>query len=150
MPISVEQCVFCRIGSRELNSQVVYEDDLVLAFLDIAPIRPGHTQIIPKRHHAYFEDMPIDAAARIMEIGQKLARVMKGIYAVPRVALLFTGGDIPHAHAHLVPMHEGTDITSRRYIKEDELTFRSLPRASAGELLEEARQLRLGLSTIGS
>ncbi len=148
MPISLTHCLFCRIGNRELDSQVVYEDDLVLAFLDIEPIRPGHTQIIPKKHYAYFEDMPVDAATRIMDIGQKLARIMKSVYGVPRVALLFTGGDIPHAHAHIVPMHDKTDITSRRYIEEDALTFRSLPPANRSELIEQAQRLRLGLSML--
>ena len=45
-----------------------------------------------------------------------------------RVAFLFTGGDVPHAHAHVVPMVAGTDITSRRYIAEEDLTFQSTPR----------------------
>jgi len=48
--------------------------------------------------------------ASIAVVGQKLAAVMKRLYRVPRVALLFTGGDVAHVHAHVVPMHEKTDI----------------------------------------
>jgi len=50
-------------------------------------------------------------------------------------------GDIGHAHAHIVPMHEATGITLRRYIAEDQLTFRPRPRASPEELMEEAQRL---------
>ena len=145
MPEIDPGCVFCRIAQRKIESHVVYEDDLVFAFLDLGPIRPGHTQIIPKRHYDYFDDVPLHIAARIFEIGQKLAKVMKGIYRIPRVALVFTGGDIAHAHAHVVALHEVTDITSRRYIAEDQLTFRPRPRASPEELREEAQRLKAGL-----
>jgi histidine triad (HIT) family protein len=145
MPEIDPGCVFCRIAQREIVSHVVYEDHLVVAFLDRSPIRPGHTQIIPKRHYDYFDDLPLHTATRIVEVGQKLAKVMKGIYRVPRVAFVFTGGDITHAHAHAVPLHEGTDITSRRYIVENQLTFRPLPRASQEALREEAQRLAAGL-----
>jgi histidine triad (HIT) family protein len=145
MPEIDPGCVFCRIAQREIVSHVVYEDDLVFAFLDRGPIRPGHTQIIPKRHYDYFDDVPLPIAARIVEVGQKLAKVMKDIYRVPRVAFVFTGGDIAHAHAHAVPLHKGTDITSRRYIVENQLTFRPRPRASHQELSQEAQRLAAGL-----
>ena len=122
--------MFCRIAQREIDSHAVYEDDLVFSFLDLGPIRPGHTQIIPKHHYDYFDDVPPDTAARMVEIAQKLAKVMKRLYGVARVAFVCTGGDIAHAHAHIMPMHEATDITSRRYIAEDQLTFCPRPRAS--------------------
>jgi histidine triad (HIT) family protein len=51
-----------------------------------------------------------------MVLGQQIARKLKTIYGVERVAFLYTGGDIPHVHSHLVPMHAKTDITSARYI----------------------------------
>jgi histidine triad (HIT) family protein len=63
---------------------------------------------------------------------------MNHIYGVPRVAFLFTGGDLPHAHAHVIPMHENTDITSRLYITREELTFRDAPRMLDHELAATA------------
>ena len=105
------ECVFCGVAQHSVESVVVYEDDEVIAVLDIAPIRPGHTQIVPKRHVETF-----GLAARIIHLGQQIARRLKERYGVERVAFLFTGGDIPHAHAHVVPLHEITDITSARYI----------------------------------
>ena len=109
-------CPFCRIGAGELEAVVLYADEEVVAFLDIGPIRPGHTQIIPRQHVATFEELPEALAARILHIGQRLARRLKAVYGVERVAFLFTGGDVPHAHAHVVPMHEKADITSARYL----------------------------------
>ncbi|WP_337170176.1 HIT family protein [Gemmatimonas aurantiaca] len=112
----MSQCIFCRIAVKEVDAVIVYEDEHIMAFLDIGPIRPGHTQIIAKSHVATFEELPPALAARILHLGQQLARRMKQVYAVDRVAFLFTGGDVAHVHAHVVPMHEKTDITSARYL----------------------------------
>jgi histidine triad (HIT) family protein len=71
---------------------------------------------------------------------------MKRTLRVPRVAFLFTGGDIAHVHAHAVPIHEETDITSRRYIVEENVTFRSLPSPSDRELARTAADLRHALA----
>jgi len=139
-------CLFCRIIQREVAAHVVYEGERVLAFLDRGPIRPGHTQIVPREHFPYFDDAPADVLAEIVTVGQKLARVMKKTLRVPRVAVLFTGGDIAHVHAHAVPIHEKTDITSRRYIVEEAVTFRGLPPAQDGELAKTAADLRRALA----
>jgi histidine triad (HIT) family protein len=111
-----DDCLFCRIANHQVASVDLYEDELVLAFLDIAPLRPGHTQIIPKAHVETFEALDAGTAVAILTLAQKLALRMKRVYDVERVAFLFTGGDHPHAHAHVVPMQEKTDITSARYI----------------------------------
>ena len=138
-------CLFCRIASGEIRPHIVYEDSFVLAFLDAAPIREGHTQVIPRVHFEYFEDLPSELMMRVTALAQKIAKVQKQIYGAERVALLFTGGDIPHVHAHAVPMAEKTDITSRRYIAEEVLTFRPLPRASDSDLASTAAKLRNAL-----
>jgi histidine triad (HIT) family protein len=139
-------CLFCQIAAREVPATILHEDDQVMAFLDICPIRPGHAQIIPKEHHTYFDDLPSPVALRILELGQKLSRTMKQLYQVERVAFLFTGGDVAHAHAHVVPMQEGTDITSRQYIAEEKLTFRSTPRVPQEELERVATILKGSLN----
>jgi histidine triad (HIT) family protein len=140
------QCLFCRIGQREVEAHIVYEDERLIAFLDRGPIRPGHTQIMPRQHFAYFDDAPAELLAGIVTVGQQLARAMKQTLRVPRVAFLFTGGDIAHVHAHAVPIHEETDITSRRYIIEDNVTFRGLPSPSDRELARTAADLRRALA----
>jgi histidine triad (HIT) family protein len=114
----MSDCLFCRIARKETPAVVLHEDDQLLAFLDIGPIREGHTQIIPKAHFDTFDVLPSELAAQILDLGQQLARRMKEIFGVDRVAFLFTGGDVPHAHAHVVPLKEKTDITSAQYIVE--------------------------------
>lgn len=88
----------------------------MVAFLDRSPIRGGHAQIITRDHVPTFEQLAPATAMRLLTLGQALARRMKVVYGVERVAFLFTGGDVAHVHAHVVPMHEGTDITSARYL----------------------------------
>lgn len=138
-------CLFCRIASGEVPSHIVHESEAVAAFLDIMPIRQGHVQVVPKAHHETLDDLPPELAAETIAVGQRIARALKRIHGLKRVAFLFTGGDIAHAHAHVVPMMHPTDITSRRYIAEERLTFRGLPRASSGELAAAASAIRSAL-----
>lgn len=112
----MDNCIFCRLAKKEIASFILHEDEEVVVFLDILPIRPGHCQIIPKKHFDTFELLPPELAAKIMVLGQRVARRLKEVYAVERVAFAFTGGDVPHAHAHVIPLHEKTDVTSARYI----------------------------------
>lgn len=139
------QCLFCRIVAGELPAEIIHQDDLAMAIADLYPIRAGHTQIVSRQHVPYFEDLPEATASRIIQVGQRLSRAMKSLYGVERVAFAMTGGDHAHAHAHVVPMHDKTDITSRRYIVEEKITFRSMPRASAEELASSAAALRAAL-----
>ena len=141
-----EGCLFCRIVAGGIPSHSVHEGERISAFLDINPIRPGHVQIIPRPHYPYFEDMPADIAGEIVALGQKIASGLKAIYGVKRVGFLFTGGDIPHAHAHVVPLAAHDDITSRRYIAEETVTYRAMPRMPEAELAETAAAIRRRLA----
>jgi histidine triad (HIT) family protein len=142
------QCLFCRIVAGELPAEIIHQDDLVVAILDLFPLRPGHTQIVSRQHVSYFEALPEATASRIIHVGQRLSRAMKSLYGVERVAFALTGGDHAHVHAHVVPMQEKTDITSRRYIAEETLTFRSMPRASDADLAASATALRAALGRL--
>jgi len=134
-------CLFCAIAKGEFPSHPVFGNERLYAFLDIHPIRAGHLQIVPRQHFDYFDDLPPELATEILHLGQRLARVMKQIYGVGRVGFLFTGGDVAHAHAHVVPLHAGNDITSQRYIVEQDITYQNPPRQSDGELAETAARL---------
>ncbi len=139
-------CLFCRIANHDSNAHVIYEDDALIAFLVLCPIRPGHTLVIPKQHFDYFDDVPAELITATILLGQELARVMKALYRIPRVAFLFTGGDLPHAHAHVVPLHEKEDITSRQYIAEQTLTFREAARMADTELSAITHDLACALA----
>jgi histidine triad (HIT) family protein len=101
---------------------------------------------VPRVHVPYFDDLPADLAAAIIGAGQRLAKALKRIQGVSRVAFCFTGSDIAHAHAHVVPLHAPTDITSRRYIAEERVTFRPTPRAPEDDLAAVAARLRAELA----
>jgi histidine triad (HIT) family protein len=141
----MDDCIFCRIGRGEHPEHVIHEDELVVAFPDIRPLRPGHVQIIPRQHAPYFEDMPEAVAARVLHVGQKLARAMKRIYGAPRVGFVFSGGDIAHAHAHVFPVLDKYDITSRRFFPGQELTFVEMPLIDAGARAATAARLKAAL-----
>jgi histidine triad (HIT) family protein len=145
MTAAPQACIFCKIASGEIPSVRIHEDDRVVALLDIHPIREGHVLIMSKRHYDFFEAMPEDLAAHILALGQKLARAAKKIYGVARVGFMFTGTDVAHAHAHVVPMVEGTDLTSRRYIAEENLTFRQPEMVPAADLQKVADKMRAAL-----
>lgn len=87
-----ENCLFCRIAKGEVSAHIVHEDDRIVCFLDICPIRRGHLQIMPREHFPYFESIPAELASSIMLLGQKFATGMKTLYHVKRVAFLFSGG----------------------------------------------------------
>jgi histidine triad (HIT) family protein len=139
-------CEFCRIASGEHPARVVFEDDAIVAFADAMPLREGHVQIIPRAHYVCFDDMPADLAARMLHLGQRLAKAQKRLYGVARVGFVFSGNDVAHAHAHVIPLHHRTDVTSRRYIAEKELTFAGRPAASDAEMARVAAALTEALA----
>jgi histidine triad (HIT) family protein len=137
-----DKCLFCSIAAGKIPAHVVHEDDLTLAFLDLFPIRPGHALVIPKAHFEWFEDMPAPYAHRVMEVSQRLSRVMKDAYGVKRVAMFFTGIHVPHAHAHLVPMLHPHDVTSAAYMLDGPEDYTQPPRLPDDQMQAEANRLR--------
>lgn len=136
-----QTCLFCRISAGELPAHKVYEDDRVLAFLDLHPIRPGHTLVIPKEHHVWFEDMPIDVATGVTTCAQSIARAMKRLYRVERVAVFYTGIHVPHVHAHVVPMHHVHDVSSQAYLADGPDAYSIPPRLPETRMAGIARDL---------
>jgi len=134
-------CLFCRIAAGELPAHKVHEDEHVLAFLDLHPIRPGHTLVIPRAHHVWFEDMPAELATRVTSCAQSLARAMKALYKVERVALFYTGIHVPHVHAHVVPMHHPHDVSSQAYMTDGPGSYTIPPRLPETEMAAIAGQL---------
>lgn len=142
-------CLFCAIAAGQAPAHVVHESERLVAVLDIAPIRPGHLQIVPRAHYPFFDVLPQDLASEVLHLGQRFADVQRRIYGVSRVGFLFTGGDIPHAHAHVVPLVSAGDITSRRYIAEEKITFQAPPPVTEADLVATAEALRRGLASGG-
>jgi histidine triad (HIT) family protein len=91
----------------EIPSAKVYEDDRVLAFLDINPINPGHTLVIPKVEVDHLWDLAADDYAYLMATAKKLALHIRTVLKAPRIGMTVEGFAIPHAHVHLIPIYEG-------------------------------------------
>ena len=109
-------CVFCQIIEGQGTPLCLETPDFV-AFPDTRPIRPGHLQLIPRICVDCFEDLPGPLAGAWMQLGQRIARVLKSVYHAPRVGFVVSGHEVAHVHAHLIPLHAPDDITSARYAK---------------------------------
>src|SRR4029450_6502371 len=97
----------------------IAEDEHTLAFLDQRPINPGHILVIPRQHAPDFfalDDVSYDALMRSVK---RLAVVLNTVTHPKKVGMVIAGFDVPHAHVHLIPMHDYHDITSRAYSDTD-------------------------------
>ncbi len=111
----MENCIFCKIVAREIPTKKIYEDELVIAFLDHRPVRKGHTLIIPKVHVDNFIDLDNELAQHIFEKGLQIGRKMQTVLRPKRVGFVVAGFGVPHAHYHVIPMWDENDITSSQY-----------------------------------
>ncbi len=131
-------CIFCQIVAGELACSKIYEDDRVIAFLDIQPIRPGQALVIPKEHIDHFSDLPDDLAGHIFAQSHRISREIRAKLNPARVGLVVHGYGVAHAHMIIVPQHDEHDITSARYAKVEggKLIFsvRNIPLARREEL----------------
>lgn len=109
-------CIFCKIVSGELPSLKVYEDDYVLAFLDISPINHGHTVVIPKKHFEIMEDIDDICLAKIMRVVKKVGKAIKeGMdiegYNVGLNNDPVAGRVVPHLHFHIIPRNKTDNLS---------------------------------------
>ena len=101
----MNECVFCKIAKKEIPSDIIYEDNEVLAFLDIQPVNFGHTLVIPKKHYEKMENTPDDTLSVVFENAKKLMEAVKEAMSADFVALSVIGIDVPHFHIHLIPRY---------------------------------------------
>lgn len=102
--------IFTKIVRGEIPCYKVAEDENFLAFLDINPLREGHTLVIPKKETDYLFDLDNTDIAGIMVFSKKVANAIKAAIPCGRIGVAVLGFDVPHAHIHLVPMDRMADI----------------------------------------
>ncbi|GGG42674.1 nuclease A inhibitor family protein [Hymenobacter glacieicola] len=102
--------IFSRIVSGELPAYKVAEDDQHLAFLDITPLVEGHTLVIPKKEVDYIFDLPPAELAALHQFAQRVAKGVKAAVACKRIGVAVIGLEVPHAHIHLIPMKQVSDM----------------------------------------
>ena len=106
-------CIFCGIVARELPASLVFEDDQLMAFLDIHPWRPGHTLVIPKRHAVRAAELDRETRARIFELGTSIGLALRSAEpSCKDVHFVINDGraanqSVPHVHLHVLPRSGG-------------------------------------------
>lgn len=105
--------IFSMIVAGDIPCYKVAEDDRHLAFLDINPMAPGHTLVIPKREVDYLFDLPEDEYVALELFALKVAKALKAAMPCVRVAEAVLGLEVPHAHIHLVPINSESDVDFR-------------------------------------
>jgi histidine triad (HIT) family protein len=107
-------CIFCRIVAREAEASVLYEDESVMAFMNIRPVNEGEFLVIPKEHVDHFCDLSDEVSYRIIVEAQRLSRNLRERLMPERVGLVVHGYGVAHAHLVVVPQHGPDDITSAK------------------------------------
>lgn len=109
-------CIFCDIAKHTLDANIVYEDNLIIAFLDSNPINEGHILIVPKEHYLDIDEIPEEITSHITFIAKKIVTALKNIYRPDGYSIMQNGGifnDIGHFHLHIFPRYsdDGFDWT---------------------------------------
>lgn len=102
--------IFSKIAAGEIPSHKCAEDAQFYAFLDINPLKEGHTLVIPRREVDYIFDMEDEELAAFQMFAKKVAKAIKSAYPCKKVAQVVLGLEVPHAHIHLIPMDNEGDV----------------------------------------
>lgn len=102
--------IFSKIAAGEIPSYKCAEDAQFYAFLDINPLKEGHTLVIPRREVDYIFDMEDEELAAFQMFAKKVAKAIKSAYPCKKVAQVVLGLEVPHAHIHLLPINSEADV----------------------------------------
>lgn len=128
--------IFTRIVAREIPAHILREDSDFLAFLDVRPIREGHSLVISKAEVPDLFDLPEPLLAGLLPFARPVARAIQEVTQATRIGVAVIGLEVPHAHMHLVPIDGLHD-----------LDFRRARPAGEEELAATAKRIRAALAT---
>lgn len=121
-------CIFCKIVAGEIPSHKIHEDESVLAFLDINPVNPGHTLVIPKAHHENILDTPSDTLRKLITVVQAIAPAVLSAVGADSFNLGVNNGPsagqvVFHTHLHIMPrfINDGHALWHGREANQEEL-----------------------------
>lgn len=106
--------VFSKIISGEIPSYKIAENEKFFAFLDIFPMQPGHTLIVPKKETDKFFDLNQLELSEILTFAQPIAKAIEKAFDCKRCGISVIGLEVPHAHLHLVPINSADDLNFTR------------------------------------
>lgn len=119
--------IFSKIAAGEIPSYKCAENDQFYAFLDINPLKEGHTLVIPRREIDYIFDMEDKELASFEVFAKKVARAIKSAIPCKKVAQIVLGLEVNHAHIHLIPMDSEADVNFRKeHLKLTEDQFKEI------------------------
>ena len=127
----MQDSVFTKIIKGEIPCHKVYEDDRVIAFLDIQPYTYGHTLVVPKVQIDHLWDVEDELYLHLMKTAKLVANRQREILKPKRVGIILEGFAVPHAHVHVFPMNEGLEATIGHIV----------PKPSDEQLAEMAKKL---------
>lgn len=130
----MKDCIFCKIANKEIPSSVIYEDDDVIAILDISQATVGHTLVMPKKHYDNFLCVPHETMHKVMDVAQRIGMAEVSVLGAKGVNILINvneaaGQTIMHFHVHIIPRYiadEGFRITLRDHSNEKDLNLPTL------------------------
>jgi len=126
--------LFTKIIDGEIPAHKILEDDKYLAFLDLKPVNPGHTLVIPKREIDYIFDIEDELLEGMMDFAKKVAKAVQKAFPCKKVGIMVAGIEVPHAHVHLIPINSVGD-----------LSFSRAKAATQDELASAAQRIRENL-----
>ena len=106
--------IFSRIISGEIPNYKIAEDDNFYAFLDVNPLKEGHTLVVPKQEVDYIFDLDDKTLGDMMVFAKKVAAKIKKARGSKKVAIVVIGLEVPHAHIHLIPLNEESDVDFKK------------------------------------
>ena len=119
--------IFSRIINGEIPSYRISEDEFFLAFLDINPLREGHTLVIPKTETDRFFDLGNDYLSRILVFAKPIAKAIEKSFPCNRCGMIVVGLEVPHAHLHLIPIDRVNDMDFKKpKLRLSEQAFRAV------------------------
>lgn len=117
-------CIFCKISNHEIPSKIIYEDETVMAFLDIHPTVNGHTLVIPKKHIEDFTGLDKETLYHMKEVAEKLTNKIMDVQNNTGMTFSMNYKDaqeVKHVHLHLLP-----DLQKKKKIIPVEETFKKI------------------------
>ncbi len=96
--------IFTRIINGEIPGRIIWSDEHCVSMVDIRPLHPGHSLVIPRAEIDHWVDLEARLASHLMTVAHHVANAQKAVVASPRVGLMIAGFEVPHTHVHVVPM----------------------------------------------
>ena len=103
--------LFTRIIEGEIPGRFVWKDEQCVAFLTIEPMRPGHTLVVPRKEVDHWIDLDPELCAHVFEVARVIGRAQYAAFNPRRIGVLIVGDEVPHAHVHVVPIDEPSQLS---------------------------------------